>query len=67
MMELELIKVQHTYREENTLTNFLADWCFSFAGTTIFNNFMELPKRAKAITIHKKQQIPHHRIMKMNQ
>lgn len=31
MMELELIKLQHTYREENTLTDFLANWCFNFA------------------------------------
>lgn len=58
IMELELIKVQHTYREGNSLAEFLASWCFSCASTISFNTFMELSMRAKAITLQAKQQIP---------
>lgn len=67
MMEDELIKVQYIYREWNSLADCLANLCFSFAGTVNFNTFMELPRKAKAITIQDKKQIPHIRVGKMRQ
>lgn len=67
MVELGMVRVQHTYREGNSLTDFLANWCFNSTGTISFNNFKELPKRAKAITMLDKQQISHLRVRRMKQ
>lgn len=45
------MKIGHTPRERNQLTNFLANFVFSFAGTQVlkFNSIHEIPNEGKAI------------------
>lgn len=61
------IQVQHTYREENALADFSANFRFSFAGTHTYRSFTELPRKAKGILIMDKQQIPQLRIRNVNE
>lgn len=61
------IQVQHTYREGNALADFLANFCFSFAGTNTYRSFTELPRKCKSILIMDKQQIPQLRIRNVNE
>ncbi|XP_019237121.1 PREDICTED: uncharacterized protein LOC109217336 [Nicotiana attenuata] len=53
---------QHVLREGNTVADFIANIVFSFAGTTEFHSFSELPSAGKRLINLDKSQTPNLRV-----
>ena len=60
------VRVQHSLREGNTLTDFFANLVFSFAGTYEFSSVQEVPNVGKNIINLDKINTPIMRIRKTN-
>jgi len=56
------VRVQHSFREGNTLADFFANLVFVFAGNYEFNSFHEVPTTAKKIINLEKCNTPYIRI-----
>lgn len=54
--------INHIYREENTLADYMANIAFQLEDITTFNSFQQLPSVGRKIVNMEKMQIPNLRI-----
>lgn len=59
-------RVQHTFREGNTLVDYFANLVFDFAGDYHFSHFQDIPMEGRRILNLDKSGTPHIRRRQMN-